>query len=264
MSRDMTKQSECAPSEDSDQHGHPPSLIRVFAVRMKKAWVLSYPLSAQRRLWSDWADAQADLSLRWAHTHLLLSCCGSNKDAENLLSSFISEVGLPYMQLHDLLTNTDSMAFRALVLYTSVSMLNEPPHDKTNKMTVHPAKTQISQGIRPVWSESSLSAWRKLGSLATHWAHREDWSDWADLSLCWAHSHIVGFIKCLWFHRTFRHLDAATRAGRYGCTSGPISQGLTVRDVICANDGCMILFVPGNDPICAKAMEMVGVFFFFF
>ena len=57
----------CAPSEDSDQPGHPPSLIRVFAVRMKKTWVLSYPLSAQRRLWSDWADAQADLSLRWAH-----------------------------------------------------------------------------------------------------------------------------------------------------------------------------------------------------
>ena len=34
MSRLMTKpQSECAPSEDSDQPGHPPSLIRVFAVR---------------------------------------------------------------------------------------------------------------------------------------------------------------------------------------------------------------------------------------
>ena len=31
-----------APSEDSDQPGHPPSLTRVFAVRMKKAWVLSY------------------------------------------------------------------------------------------------------------------------------------------------------------------------------------------------------------------------------
>ena len=45
--------------------------LRVFAVRMKKAWVLSYPLSAQRRLWSDWADAQADLSLRWAHTHFV-------------------------------------------------------------------------------------------------------------------------------------------------------------------------------------------------
>ena len=38
------------PSEDSDQPGHPPSLIRVFAVPIKKSWVLSYPLSAQRRL----------------------------------------------------------------------------------------------------------------------------------------------------------------------------------------------------------------------
>ena len=61
----------CAPSEDSEQPGHPPSLIRVFAVRIKKAWVLSYPLSAQRRLWSDWADAQADMSLRWAHSHFV-------------------------------------------------------------------------------------------------------------------------------------------------------------------------------------------------
>ena len=34
---------------------------RVFAIRVKKSWVLSYPLSAQWRLWSDWADAQADL-----------------------------------------------------------------------------------------------------------------------------------------------------------------------------------------------------------
>ena len=29
-------------------------------------------------------------------------------------------------------------------------------NDKTNKMSVHPAKTQISVGIHPVWSESSL------------------------------------------------------------------------------------------------------------
>ena len=44
---DKTNKMACAPSEDSDQPGHQPSLIRVFAVRMKKAWVLSYPLSAQ-------------------------------------------------------------------------------------------------------------------------------------------------------------------------------------------------------------------------
>ena len=64
----------CAPSKDSDQPGHPPSLIRVFAVRMKKVWVLSYLLGAQRRRWSDWADAQADLSFRWAHMPFFSFC----------------------------------------------------------------------------------------------------------------------------------------------------------------------------------------------
>ena len=29
-------------------------VLSEFTVRMKKPWVLSYPLSAQRRLWSDW------------------------------------------------------------------------------------------------------------------------------------------------------------------------------------------------------------------
>ena len=32
----------------------------------------------------------------------------------------------------------------------------ELAHDKTNKMTVRPAKTQISLGIRPVWSVSAV------------------------------------------------------------------------------------------------------------
>ena len=68
---DKTNKVACAPSEDSDQSGHPPSLIRVFAIRMKKAWVLSYPLSTQRRLWSDGVAALADLSLRWAHSHFV-------------------------------------------------------------------------------------------------------------------------------------------------------------------------------------------------
>ena len=36
--------------------------------------------------------------------------------------------------------------------------ITEPPRDKTNKVSVRPAKTQISLGIRPVWSESSLGA----------------------------------------------------------------------------------------------------------
>ena len=60
---DKTNKMACASNKDVTNM---PSLIRVFAVRLKKAWVLSYPLSTQRRLWSDWADAQADLSLCWA------------------------------------------------------------------------------------------------------------------------------------------------------------------------------------------------------
>ena len=71
---DKTNKMACAPSADSDQPGHPPSLIRVFAVRKKKAWVLSYPLSVKRGLWSDWANAQPDLNLRWAHMPLWCFC----------------------------------------------------------------------------------------------------------------------------------------------------------------------------------------------
>ena len=41
---------------------------------------------------------------------------------------------------------------------------------KPTKWHVRPAKTQISLGICQVWSESSWSAWWKLGSLATYWA----------------------------------------------------------------------------------------------
>ena len=39
---DKSNKMACAPSEDSDQPAHPPSLIRGFAFRMKKAWVFSY------------------------------------------------------------------------------------------------------------------------------------------------------------------------------------------------------------------------------
>ena len=62
---DKTNKVICAPSKDSDQLGHPPRQIS-----MKKPWVFSYSLCAERRLWSDWLDAQADLSLRWTHRSL--------------------------------------------------------------------------------------------------------------------------------------------------------------------------------------------------
>ena len=49
----------------------------------------------------------------------------------------------------------------------------EPPRDKTNKMACAHSE------LRSAWAftqsdQSSLSTWRKLGSLDTHWVHSED------------------------------------------------------------------------------------------
>ena len=97
--------------------------------------------------WSDCENAQADLRLYWADVaffffffFLAFRCSG------------------PFSQ------NTE----RKSNFYLSRLMT------KPTKWHVRPAKTQIILGIRPVRSESSLYAWRKLGSLATHWAHSED------------------------------------------------------------------------------------------
>ena len=46
----------------------------VFTVRIKKHWVLNYPLSTLWRLWSDWANAQADLSLCWTQRSFCWFC----------------------------------------------------------------------------------------------------------------------------------------------------------------------------------------------
>ena len=84
----QNQQSECVPSEDSDQPGHPPSLIRNFAVRMKKPSVLDYSLSAQRRLirlggcpgWSE--SSLGTHSFSWfchVAAHIMFGCCQNRK-----------------------------------------------------------------------------------------------------------------------------------------------------------------------------------------
>ena len=88
----------------------------------------------------------------------------------------------------------------------------EPPHDKTNKMTVRPAKTQISLGIRPVWSKSSLcTQWVAKDPNFLH-ADSEDSDQTGRIpSLCWAHmpfcwfchaglifSHFITWLQSTW------------------------------------------------------------------
>ena len=97
---------------------------------------------------------------------------------------------------------------------------NEPRHDKTNKMSVRPAKTQISLGICPVWSESSIcTQWVAKDPSFLH-ADSED-SDQTDLSLRWTHSQFVGFVmsrlKCFWAISSSRsQLDSKSECRRLG------------------------------------------------
>ena len=71
---DKTNKMVCAPNEDSDQSWHPPNLIGVFPVRSMGSYGSKLSSCGQRRLRSDWADAQADLSLRWAHMSFCRFC----------------------------------------------------------------------------------------------------------------------------------------------------------------------------------------------
>ena len=63
-----------APSEDTDQPGHPPSLIRVVVVRSMGSFEDTSFLHVDSEDWSDWADAQADLRFRWVHMPLCWFC----------------------------------------------------------------------------------------------------------------------------------------------------------------------------------------------
>ena len=92
-----------------------------------------------------------------------------------------------------------------LSILQAFAMPFEPQHDKTNKLALRPVKTQISLGIRPLWSESSLSAWSTLGSLATHWVHIED-SDQTRRMPGWSESSLGAHSFC-WFCHIMAHLS---------------------------------------------------------
>ena len=76
---------------------------------------------------------------------------------------------------------------------------HEPPRDKTKNVAVRPAKTQISLGIHPVWSESSLcTQWVAKGPSFLH-ANREGSDQTGRMPrLTWVFAgrtcHFVGFV----------------------------------------------------------------------
>ena len=66
----QNQQNECAPSEDSDQ----PGIRSVWSESSRCTQLVAKDprfLQADSEDWSVWADAQADLSLRWTHSHFV-------------------------------------------------------------------------------------------------------------------------------------------------------------------------------------------------
>ena len=141
--------------------------------------ICEYPVT-----WSQYGIACDGCNV-WHHKSCLSMCTKDYKDLER------TNVVWKCCKCDSL--NCDSCKFRSYELQINNSFKpTEPRHDKTNKMSVRPAKTQISLGIRPVWSESSLCAqWVAKDPRFLH-ADSEDWSEsWlGEHSFCWF-CHVV-------------------------------------------------------------------------
>ena len=170
----------------TDQTVHLPSLNRVFAVRTKKALVLSYPLSAQSKScrWNGrqcrpWSDCSSRSSLIWVCTvcqdlsvwklrtitvHMTLVLWPLLSNSIQWFYSYCSQGGSK--NLSTIVPCNQEFCNKQDTKWAA-SWQNQQ-----NGMCAQ--RRQISLGIFPVWSESSLSTWRKLWSLATHWAHNKD------------------------------------------------------------------------------------------
>ena len=83
----------------------------------------------------------------------------------------------------------DSQSDSLSMLGTQLQGIHEPPHDKTNKMACAQRRHRSACASAQT-DQSSLSAWRNIGSSYPLSALRRFWSDWADaqadLSLRWA------------------------------------------------------------------------------
>ena len=139
-----------AHSKDSDQTRWMPKLIWVFAGCIVILLVLLGGGSNEPKL--DKTNKMTS-STKWRHsicTVWSVFSMGSKNSRVNTgcTCHFVGSVMLLLIK-------------SIICIWTDTSLMCkicEPRHDKTNKMSVHPAKTQIKLGIRPVWSVSSLCA----------------------------------------------------------------------------------------------------------
>ena len=154
------------PHDKTNKLACAPSLIRVFAVRMKKAWGLSYSLSIQWKLWSDWARVFAGRTVI-----LLVLSCGISPNFETL-ASFCSWTG----------------CFESNLVHISEDRFT---HDVTQMslVTRKPVFGVCDQlRLKPACSATETSQRLEISNIETRGEKQRHWSDCmdvqADLRLC--------------------------------------------------------------------------------
>ena len=139
---------------------------------MKKAWVLSYPMSAQRRLWSDWADARTDLGIRWAQSFCWFCHKAAHLYPLRFVSIEVDPVQRSYGNKHQTIKPLGPLLFQVSahtglypssnqgILSTSFHISLYMSRDMTKPTKcVRPEKIQISLGIHQ--SDQSLRCWHE-------------------------------------------------------------------------------------------------------
>ena len=79
----------CVTSKASDQSVHPPSIARIFVYLSLDSPEAAEGTYDQWRLWLDYADAQADLSLHWSHMSYCRFCGALAQIFCNFLFAFL-------------------------------------------------------------------------------------------------------------------------------------------------------------------------------
>ena len=144
----------CAPSEASDQPCHLPSLIRVFAVRMKKHWALNYLLSAQWRLirlggCPGWSESSLGARHFVGFVVLRLICI-------LMILNVWANNANPAQPVFSRAVWSRSSLFAICVCIFLDTLLYEPYHEKTCLCHMRTTKVQISLRISAVWSAPLL------------------------------------------------------------------------------------------------------------
>ena len=144
-----------ANNKGADQPAHPRSLISTFVVRCLDSMLCILALSKVSRFKLVSVAEQACLNLTWSKIPktqfhvmwLTYQCQASNSKMQNILSQFYYVIGtvvLYSQRALELCKEQWSVIATASFRYTK----DEPPHDKTNKMTMR------QQRLRSAWTST--------------------------------------------------------------------------------------------------------------